>query len=595
MKIILNKKQLKVLNEQNPDNEETLTVNPLVVNYRNIAVDNFRVYFNNVSGVSEDEIKTNTEIIFRANGEEDIIVNTNLLSFNHWPNLSASKKDGILIPDTDSSSENIVIDNKLLYDNDFLYTEVKSRSPFRKIVKQAIKDVWSNTKNWGVGDVPEGSSRESGVINFELACGTTDWSILNYFEGNTRVLRELIRIYGKEVSDSWVRNDFLVWVNGNKQRLFGVGEVVKVLSDENRETQCIGERRERMGEEWLENWYKDSGLVGVNIESGCPGDTLDRTCGQDMRVFRGDGTVDYYQIKPLKRGVYKTERFPYEVESASIPNHGYPIDVNYLFIGSPNSKNPKFVVFKNEGQKHKQGIYFGKIGFNNPPVSSPIELKPTLVESSLRIKITEDQAENLGKNDNEERRIRTMLKDMINTAPWLVEEAYEDGFFGDMRHPGILVHQDKTKYEWQNEVMKEIIEPVYRLYGFNEDEKDFVFTLFKENLANDPNHEFTDLIIPSPFPFKTGHFNIGGTHRVGELEGVYKKDIEKVFGPPTWDQGSADDKVMFEWSIKFPDGTQATIYDYKQYNGVPDEINYWSIGGRKPIAVYYVKKAMGLI
>ena len=55
MKIILNKKQLKVLNEQNPDNEETLTVNPLVVNYRNIAVDNFRVYFNNVSGVSEDD------------------------------------------------------------------------------------------------------------------------------------------------------------------------------------------------------------------------------------------------------------------------------------------------------------------------------------------------------------------------------------------------------------------------------------------------------------------------------------------------------------------------------------------------------------
>ena len=231
----------------------------------------------------------------------------------------------------------------------------------------------------------------------------------------------------------------------------------------------------------------------------------------------------------------------------------------------------------------------------NIPKEECKDVEEPVVESSMKIKITEQQAEKLSSLDKEERRIRTMLKDMISRAPWLVEEAYEDGFFGDMRHPGILVHQDKTKYEWQNEVMEEIIEPVYRLYGFNDDEKDFVFTLFKENLANDPDHEFTDLIIPSPFPFKTGHFNIGGTHRVGELEGVYKKDIEKVFGPPTWDQGSADDKVMFEWSIKFPDGTQATVYDYKQYNVVPDEINYWSIGGRTPIAVYYVKKAMGLI
>ena len=77
--------------------------------------------------------------------------------------------------------------------------------------------------------------------------------------------------------------------------------------------------------------------------------------------------------------------------------------------------------------------------------------------------------------------------------------------------------------------------------------------------------------------------------------GFYKKDIEKVFGPPTWDQGSADDKVQVEWVIKFPDGTMGSIYDYKEYQLEPDEINYWSIGGRTNLAAYYVKKAMGLI
>ena len=600
MKITITDKQIKILSkltEQTPDFEESVENELLVVNYKNRATGNWRYFFNDISGVTPEEIKNNEQIILRGEGENDIIINTSLLSFNYWPNLSVSKKDGVEPPNSETLSSNVIINNKLLYNDNFLYTQVKSGSPFRKVVKQSIKDVWEDTKNWGMGDVPEGSSREPGVINFELACGTTDWSILNYFEGNTRVLRELLVLYSKEVSTSWNRDDFLKWISTNKQWLFGKGEVVKVLADANRETQCIGERRERMGEEWLENWYKENGLGNIKIESGCPGDTLDRTCGQDMRVFRGDGSVDYYQIKPLKKSVYKTERFPYEVASASLPNQGYPLNVNYLFISSPNSSSPKFVVFKNEGQKHKQGIYFGKIGFNNPPVSSPTELEPNILESNLRIKITEQQAEELSKNTAEERRIKTMLKDMVGRAPWLVDEGYELEFFEPTQSSAaMLLHHDKTKYQWNREVMEEIIEPVFRLYGFEEDEKDFIYALFIQNMANDPTHTFTELIIPSPFPFKTGNYrNTGGTSRQGELDGYFREDIEKVFGPPVYDEPSPDGKVQMEWVIEFPDGTTATIYDYKQYDVATEDIDYWSIGGHKPLAAYYVKKAMGII
>ena len=599
MKITVTEKQIKRLSqltEQTPDTEENVGEDILVVNYKNRASGNWRYFFNDISGVTPDEIKNKEQIILRGDGEDDVVVNTNLLSFNYWPNLSISKKDGSEPSTPESPASNVIINNKLLYNDNFLYTQVKGGSPFRKVVKQSIKDVWDDTKNWGVGNVPEGSSREPGVINFELACGTTDWSILNYFEGNTRVLRELLVLYSKEVSTSWNRDDFLNWVSKNKQWLFGKGDVVKVLADANRETQCIGERRERIGEEWLENWYKENGLGNVRIETGCPGDTLDRTCGQDMRVFREDGSVDYYQIKPLKKSVYKTERFPYEVASASLPNQGYPLDVNYLFISSPNSSNPKFIVFKNEGQKHKQGIYFGNIGFKNPPISSPTELEPNIMESTLKIKITEQQAEELSKNTGEERRIRTMLKDMLGRAPWLVEEGYEMEFFKPSQSSGaMLLHHDKTKWQWEKEVMEEIVTPVYRLYGFSEDEKGFVYSLFKQNMANDPSHEFSNLIIPSPFPFETGNFNTGSSSRMGELDGYFREDIEKVFGPPVWDEPSADNKVQMEWVIKFPDGTIATIYDYKQYDVATEDIDYWSIGGHNPLATYYVKKAMGLI
>ena len=597
MKIIVTKHQLKTLKEQTPDNEEMISTEPLVVNYKNRASGNWRYFFNDVSGVTPEEIKNYKEIILRADGEDDIPVNTNLLSFNFWPNLSISKKEKISEPSDDRPSSNVIINNKLLYNNNFLYTQVESRSPFRQTVKQAIKDVWSNTDNWGMGNVPEGSSRNPGVINFELACGTDDWSILNYFEGNTRVLRELLKIYKDEVSEEWNRDDFLSWIIDNKIRLFGPGDIVKVLANENRETQCIGERRERMGEEWLRSWYKDNGLGNVKIESGCPGDTLDRTCGQDMRIYREDGSMDYYQVKPLKKGVYKTERFPYEVESAALPKEGYPIDVNYLFVSSPNSSNPKFIVFKNEGQKHMRGIYYGKIGFNNPPITSPTQLKSNMKESTLKIKITEQQAEELSKITAEERRIRTMLKDMVGRAPWLVDEGYELEFFGPTQSStAMLLHHDKTKYQWNREVMQEIIEPVFRLYGFEEDEKDFVYALFIQNMANDPTHTFTELIIPSPFPFKTGNYrNTGGTSRQGELDGYHRDDIEKVFGPPVYDEPSPDGKVQMEWVIEFPDGTVATIYDYKQYDVATEDIDYWSIGGHKPLAAYYVKKAMGII
>jgi hypothetical protein len=218
-----------------------------------------------------------------------------------------------------------------------------------------------------------------------------------------------------------------------------------------------------------------------------------------------------------------------------------------------------------------------------------------VVESSIKIKITEHQAEKLKEKDSQERRIKAMLKDMVGRAPWLVEEGLEEGYFG----PDPSTHGGPPgfakSYKWDKEVMEEIIEPTYRLYGFSEDEKAFVFTLFTQNMANSPNQTFTEIIIPSPFPFKTGNFNVMGTSRQGELDGYYKKDIEEVFGTPSWDHGSADDKVQLEWNIEFPDGTIATIYDYKQYGVDPEDIDYWSIGGRGPLAEYYVKKAMGII
>jgi len=79
-----------------------------------------------------------------------------------------------------------------------------------------------------------------------------------------------------------------------------------------------------------------------------------------------------------------------------------------------------------------------------------------------------------------------------------------------------------------------------------------------------------------------------GTHRVGELDGVQMIEIEGVFGLASYGgdrwKGSADGKTKMEWSIIFDDMGEMKvgptfIYDYKQYELEPDEIDYWSIGG----------------
>ena len=92
----------------------------------------------------------------------------------------------------------------------------------------------------------------------------------------------------------------------------------------------------------------------------------------------------------------------------------------------------------------------------------------------------------------------------------------------------------------------------------------------------------------TPLPF------VGGS-RQGELDGLFYDDIEDVFGEPTWEGLSGDEKVQVEWDIKFDNGVRSSIYDYKQYDVDPYDIDFWSVGGNSPESAFEVYKAMGLI
>ena len=87
--------------------------------------------------------------------------------------------------------------------------------------------------------------------------------------------------------------------------------------------------------------------------------------------------------------------------------------------------------------------------------------------------------------------------------------------------------------------------------------------------------------------FVTGDFDVVGTCLQGHINTSYDRLVE-TFGQPTIYEGDeTDGKVQAEWTIKFNDGTLATLYDWK--TGVsPESVTEWNIGGHSQAAVMNV-------
>jgi hypothetical protein len=72
-------------------------------------------------------------------------------------------------------------------------------------------------------------------------------------------------------------------------------------------------------------------------------------------------------------------------------------------------------------------------------------------------------------------------------------------------------------------------------------------------------------------------------------------ELIQTFGEPCLNNPSEDEKVNYEWLLKFEDGTIATIYDWKRYTNEPlkgNEMYRWYIGGYEMKALERVKEAI---
>ena len=82
--------------------------------------------------------------------------------------------------------------------------------------------------------------------------------------------------------------------------------------------------------------------------------------------------------------------------------------------------------------------------------------------------------------------------------------------------------------------------------------------------------------------------DINCTSLVGYVTTTYAT-LVKAFGEPYTDY----DKSTAHWNIQAPDGTVATIYDYKEYTTPQGEYR-WHIGGRSERALLLVEFLTGV-
>jgi len=86
----------------------------------------------------------------------------------------------------------------------------------------------------------------------------------------------------------------------------------------------------------------------------------------------------------------------------------------------------------------------------------------------------------------------------------------------------------------------------------------------------------------------------GGTSLKGHVTTTFNK-LVAAFGNPCINEGPSEwEKVTIEWCLCFPDGTIATIYDWKCYGWQPlgDKEWEWHIGGHSSAAVSLVHERL---
>jgi hypothetical protein len=287
--------------------------------------------------------------------------------------------------------------------------ERSQQNPLAEHIRKTLRDVYEPLGNYGsIQDPDKNCQTNEGVINVypvsKYVSGLVDdeWSVLNWFDTNSRVKKQIEEWYKDETKNNNPSDDELKsWITKNKIKLFN-GEWTEKLVDLNKDTIDRGIKNETQAMDIL----KEKLGSNVQIRRFCSGSVQDTRMGQDLAVKIGDNEEFFVQVKPLKKVESKYDADGdtfFVVSSPSFDNKRYkPQNVDLFFF--VNNENGEYVGFRNKPNKiYTQ--YAGLVRFYEPWELTNISFEQSKLykPSSKKVSKVEDDIFKVG-----ERRLQNL-------------------------------------------------------------------------------------------------------------------------------------------------------------------------------------------
>ena len=266
--------------------------------------------------------------------------------------------------------------------------------------------------------------------------GNGNWSIINRFDTNSIVHKEIEKIWIEETDGL---DDFKTWILNNLNELVGNdGKYTKRLVDVNKNTILTGRENESYAKTVIINKFKlnpdEEGLTWSIIER-CAGDVRDRKLGQDFDVII-DGTSYFVQVKPVDYSLIEkigSER-GYYYKVPSWHNHNKYKESNVDIILYVDRPKDKYIMFRNDYSRiqtvanpstfPKFFVYYYEnpihtnMEFEVHPEAEKVSIKPKLArnkESEVdyykeRIQYYQELIDKLGGNQKLTERVHSLSK-----------------------------------------------------------------------------------------------------------------------------------------------------------------------------------------
>ena len=140
--------------------------------------------------------------------------------------------------------------------------------------------------------------------------GTSQWSIVNRFDTNSKVKKEIYNIWLEETEGL---TDFKTWIKEHAYDLFSnEGMYLDRLAEINVGTIEVGKENENYATSIIRQIYKlnpDEEGMTYELYEHCSGDINDRKKGQDIVLKIKGGDTIYFQVKPFTNNLNHIEFF----------------------------------------------------------------------------------------------------------------------------------------------------------------------------------------------------------------------------------------------------------------------------------------------